>query len=215
MNAYISTDLNMVRELDPARHELALLQEAWLVKGGTIEVLEGPSFKPAPKRHEPPPTPKAAKPVHKPAATDTPYMDKITQRDIDREERVAKRIKDKAELIDHLRKLAETMTYAEAALYTGLPLHRLQRTAAEGGFKFRPAIVSGHNNLRPPPLNEAEDAKNAERILAFKEIGLTRNQARERTGITHRCFVRLLEKFNIDYPRAFIRPAFRPKTLKQ
>lgn len=39
MSAYISTDLNMVKELDPQRHELALLQEAYLNKGGTIEVL--------------------------------------------------------------------------------------------------------------------------------------------------------------------------------
>jgi hypothetical protein len=39
MGAYISNDLNMVKELDPQRHELALLQEAFLSKGGTIEVL--------------------------------------------------------------------------------------------------------------------------------------------------------------------------------
>lgn len=39
MNAYISSDLNMVRELDPKRHELALLQAQWLEHGGTIQVV--------------------------------------------------------------------------------------------------------------------------------------------------------------------------------
>lgn len=39
MSAYISTDLNMVKALDPDRHALALQMEAFLNKGGTIEVL--------------------------------------------------------------------------------------------------------------------------------------------------------------------------------
>ena len=39
MSAYISTDLNMVKALDPERHELALKMEAFLNKGGAIEVL--------------------------------------------------------------------------------------------------------------------------------------------------------------------------------
>lgn len=36
---YISTDLNMVKALDPDRHALALKMEAFLNKGGTIEVI--------------------------------------------------------------------------------------------------------------------------------------------------------------------------------
>lgn len=39
MGAYISNDLNMVKELDPQRHELARLQEAFLNKGGAIQIL--------------------------------------------------------------------------------------------------------------------------------------------------------------------------------
>lgn len=39
MNAYISNDLNMVKELEPARHELALQVEEYLSRKGTIEVL--------------------------------------------------------------------------------------------------------------------------------------------------------------------------------
>lgn len=211
MSAYISNDLNMVKELDPQRHELALLQEAYLGKGGTIEVLEGPSFKPPPERHEPPRKKAQAKPAPKPATT--PYIDKITQRDIDREERVAQRAKDKAERVEYICKLAETMTYAQATLHTGLPLRSLQRIAVEGGFKFQPAINNGYNNLKPKRMTEEEDAKYAERIKACKESGISRNQAIQQVRIGFKTFARILEKFEIDYPkhRAGPHPAFFPK----
>lgn len=210
MSAYISNDLNMVKELDPQRHELALLQEAYLNKGGTIEVLEGPSFKPPPARHEPPPHKKAqAKPAPKPATT--PYIDKITQRDIDREERVAQRAKDKAERAEYIRKLAETMTYAQATLHTGLPLRSLQRMAVEGGFKFLPAVHPG--NPRQKRITAEQDAQYAERIKAFIEVGLSRHQAMQQIGVSFKSFARILAKFNIDYPkhRAGPHPAFFPK----
>lgn len=150
MNAYISTDLNMVKELDPQRHELAMKMEEFVSHGGTIEVLRGPSFVPPPARHEPPPTRKA-KPVNR-TVPETAYIDKITQRDIDREERNAQRAKDKAELMERIRKLAVTMTYAQAVEATGMPRRSLERIAVEGGFKFKPAIV----NSRQPHLRGAE-----------------------------------------------------------
>lgn len=215
MNAYISSDLNMVRELDPKRHELALLQAQWLEKGGTIEVLAGPSFKPAPVRYEPPPTPKAARPVHKPAATDTQYMDKITQRDIEREERVAQRAKEKAERIERIRKLSETMTYAQAVDQTGLTKRQLQRLAIENGFYFQGA--ENGKNPRKARLTDEQAAKYAERLKSFKEVGLTRNQAMSQLGVTFKTFNSLLDRFGIDYPKATKgpHPAFFPKPPKQ
>lgn len=62
-------------------------------------------------------------------------------------------------------------------------------------------------------MGEAKDVKDAERIKAFKEIGLTRNQAMEKTGISFTAFTRILAKFEIDYPksaRGGPRPAFYP-----
>lgn len=199
MHAYISTDLNMVKALDPDRHALALQMEAFLEKGGAIEVLQGPSFVPPPVRHDPPPTVKA-KPV-KHEGIDIAYVDKITQRDIDREERIAQRAKDKAERIALVRKLAATMTYSQAILRTGLPLRTLQKIAKENDFKFQPAIVNGHSNLKRQVQDDAVDAKNAERIKAFLEIGLSRNQAIAQLCTTFKTFNRLLTKFNIDYPK--------------
>lgn len=212
MGAYISNDLNMVKELDPQRHELALLQEAYLNKGGTIEVLQGPSFVPPPIRHEPPPSKKAkVKQATKPVTA--PYIDKITQRDIDREERVAQRAKEKSDLFERIRKLAETMTYAQAAEQTGMPRRSLQRIAVEAGFKFQPAINNGQSNIRPKRITDEQDVKYAERIRAFMEIGLSRNQAMGQIGVTFKTFARLLAKFDIDYPkrRAGPHPALFPK----
>ena len=211
MNAYVSTELSMIQMLDPQRHELALLQEAFLNKGGTIEVLQGPSFVPPPVRHEPPPSVKA-KPV-KQAPVETACIDKLTQRDIDREERIAQRSKDKAERIATVRKLAETMTYSQAVLRTGLPLRTLQKIAVENGFKFQPAINNGRGNLKPKVIDEAQDAKYAERIKAFMEVGLSRNQAMSQCSVTFKTFARILAKFGIDYPKrkAGPHPAFFAK----
>lgn len=212
MNAYVSTELSMIQMLDPQRHELALLQEAFLSKGGTIEVLQGPSFRPPPVRHEPPPRKKVDTVVKVPA-TDTPYMDKITQRDIDREERIAQRAKEKSDLFERIRKLAETMTYAQAVEQTGMPRRSLQRIAVEAGFKFQPATNNGQSNIRPKRITDEQDVKYAERIRAFMEIGLSRNQAMGQIGVTFKTFARILAKFNINYPkrRAGPHPALFPK----
>jgi hypothetical protein len=215
MNAYISNDLNMVKELDPMRHELALLQAEWIGKGGTIEVLAGPSFKPPPERYEPPPSAKVVKPAQRPAATDTPYMDKITRRDIEREERIAQRAKNKAEHIERIRKLSETMTYAQAVEQTGLTKRQLQRLAIENGFYFRGA--ENGKNPRKARLTDEQAAKYAERLKSFKEVGLTRSQAMNQLGVTFKTFNSLLDRFGIDYPKSTRgpQPAFFPKKPKQ
>lgn len=212
MNAYVSTELSMIQMLDPQRHELALLQEAFLNKGGTIEVLQGPSFVPPPVRHEPPPTRKA-KPVSREPEKQN-WLDKMAMRDIEREERATQRAKERIELIEQIRILAQTMTYAQAVLRLGMSRRNLQKIAVENDFKFQPAV----SNSRRPNLrgaaSEAKHAKDAERIKAFKEIGLSRNQAMLQLGVTFKTFNMLLSKFDIDYPKATKgpHPAFFPKT---
>lgn len=217
MNAYVSTELSMIQMLDPQRHELALLQEAFLNKGGTIEVLQGPSFVPPPVRHEPPPKKKAAKSKPAPKAETPAWLDKLAQRDIEREERAIERSREKLELIERIRKLAETMTYAQAIMSTGLSRRTLTNMAKANGFKFQRAI----NNSRKPYMrgasSEEKHANDAERIKTFKEVGLSRNQAMIQLGVTFKTFSMLLEKFNIDYPkrRAGPHPALFPKAPKQ
>jgi hypothetical protein len=173
-------------------------------------VLAGPSFKPAPVRYEPPPRKKAPK-VEKIPATDTVYMDKITRRDMEREERAIQRVKEKTEQMERVRALAETMTYAQAVEQTGLTKRTLQRMAIDGGFSFIPG------NPRKERITDEQAAKYAERILALKEAGLTRNQATIQLRTTFRTFNKILDRFGIDYPRSTRgpQPAFFPKTPKQ
>lgn len=206
MNAYISTDLNMVKELDPQRHELALQMEAYLGKGGTIEVLQGPSFKPPPVRYEPPPRKKSpikAKAVKEPAPD---KVDKLTLRDLEREERRVIAAKARAELVKSVKKFAETMSYAEVIERTGLTRKMLYTMAKDHGFSFQPASYRGEGSNNRGVIDEAHDAKIAERIKAFKEIGLSRNQAMGQCGITFKTFVRILAKFEIDYPKRIAGP---------
>ena len=217
MNAYVSTELSMIQMLDPQRHELALLQEAFLSKGGTIEVLQGPSFVPPPVRHEPPPKKKMPRPAATKPATSLQKPTKMTLREIEREERAAIAAKDRAELVERVKKLAATMSYSQVILRTGLSRKVLYSIAKEHGFKFQPADYKGSRGQKRGVIDDANDAKLAERIKAFMEIGLTRSKAMEQTGLTFKPFIRILAKFNIDYPkrRAGPHPAIFPKAPKQ
>ena len=211
MSAYISNDLNMVKELDPQRHELALQMEAFLEKGGTIEVLRGPSFVPPPVRHEPPPTVKAKPTEAKPEVVT--QLTKMTMRELEREERAAIAVKARADLVEQVKTLAETMSYAQVMDRTGLSRKILYTMAKAHGFSYQPAEYRNGWSANRGVADEAHDAKLAERIKAFKEIGLSRNQAQGQCSITFKTFVRILNKFNIDYPkrRAGPHPAFFAK----
>lgn len=217
MNAYISNDLNMVKELDPQRHELALKMEEFLKKGGTIAVLAGPSFEPPPKRYEPPPRKKVMPPKAKVMAEPKPVTAAAarqkTKRQKERDERAAAKAAERAQRIERARKLAETMNYAQAAEASGLSRKLLATLAKEGGFSFQPSGYIGLQNLRSNTIDDAQDAKDCERIKAFLEIGLSRTQAMNQIGIRFHRFNRLLEKGAIDYPkrRAGPHPAFFAK----
>jgi hypothetical protein len=212
MSAYISTDLNMVKALDPDRHALALKMEAFLNKGGTIEVLQGPSFVPPPVRHEPPPRPKVVIDTTPKPPTAAAIRQK-TRRQKERAEREVERAKERYDLVDRTRKLAETMTYAQAMEATGKSRKVLTAIALEGGFSFQTAAQIGYQNLRAHQADDAQDAKDCERIKAFLEVGLSRTQAMNQMGIRFARFNRLLVKGNIDYPKrkAGPHPAFFAK----
>ncbi|WP_432755323.1 hypothetical protein [Pseudomonas sp. WMBT8] len=200
----ISNHLSMVEALRPACNELAHDIEAFLISGGTIQVLEGPNFRPPPARHHPAPRPKPAK-----AASQEPKqmtcLDKMALRDIERDEMKALRDKAKDEELEYVRKLAETMTYTQAILITGMHLRTLHRLAEKGGFKFQRSDSRSNKDLRF--IDEERDARNAGLIREFLARGFSRNQARESTQTTRKSFERLLEKFGIDYPKDTKGPA--------
>jgi hypothetical protein len=136
-----------------------------------------------------------------------------TKRQLERAERAVEREKERYDLVEHTRKLAETMTYAQAMEATGKSRKVLTAIALEGGFSFQTAAQIGYQNLRAHQADDAQDAKDCERIKAFLEVGLSRTQAMNQMGIRFARFNRLLVKGNIDYPkrRAGPHPAFFAK----
>jgi len=197
MGAYVSTELNMVKENAARSYEIAMLERDFLRKGGVIEVLQGPSFVPPPARHEPPPRRKAAKPLTPKAVAEPEKVTKMTLREIEREERAEIAERARAELVEQVKKLAETMNYSQAILRTGLSRKTLFSMAKEHGFKFQPAGYTRGG------VDGANDADLAKRIKAFMKAGLTRSKAMENSGLTFKPFLRILARFNIDYPKAF------------
>lgn len=187
-------------------NELASNVEAFLSKGGTIEVLEGPSFKPR-ERFEPPPSIKAPKPVAAKPEEVPVFVDKMTLRAIERAERQAIAAKDREKLVAQVKKLAETMCYSEVSQRTGLSRKMLYTMSTQHDFKFKPAPYRNGADKKRGVADEKHDANTIERINAFKEIGLSRNQAIDQLGVTFRTFNRLLAKFDIDYPKRTKGPA--------
>lgn len=202
----ISNHLSMVEALRPASNELAHNIEAFLSKGGTIQVLETPPEIPR-VRYEPPPTMKKTKPVQAKAEPKPVFVDKMTLREKERSERQAMAAKERADLVEHVKTLAETMNYAEAVQRTGLSRKMLYLMAAKHGFKFKPAEYRNGSDKRRGMIDEAHDIKTAERIKAFKESGASRTQAIGSMGITSGTFNRILAKFDIDYPKRTKGPA--------
>lgn len=203
----ISILQNEVERLRGAAVEIARDVEAFLNSGGTIKVLEGPSFKPR-VRYEPPPRPKIAKAIIQELASEPEpmsFLDKMAQRDIERDELNALRDKAKDEEMEYIRGLAQTLTYTRAILRTGMHLRSLQRFAKKGGFKFQPSDTRGNKDLRF--VDEERDARNAALIREFIARGFTKNQACESIQSNRKNFERLLAKFDIDYPTSNKGPA--------
>lgn len=209
MNAYISTDLNMVKALDPERHRIELAREEFLSKGGAIEVLQGPSFVPPPVRHEPLPRVIVVKDTT-PKPPNAAATRQKTRRQRESAERALVRVQERVEQTDRARKLAETMTYAQAQEATGISRKLLTTLAKEGGFSFKNAAYRGFGNLLPNTIDHARDENDAKRINALAKEGLSRTQTMNQIGMSFHRFNRLLAKFNIDYPKrkAGPHPAF-------
>jgi predicted DNA-binding protein (UPF0251 family) len=101
----------------------------------------------------------------------------------------------KAEREAMLRELAKTMTYAQAKEKTGLSVSTLHRAAMAGGFQFQLNVQ--HRGRAPDPEG---DAKKCERLIALRDIGLTRHQVAKQMGIGRSQFERLIDQYYIDFP---------------
>ena len=98
--------------------------------------------------------------------------------------------------------LASTHTQSEALAVLGISRRTLCSMAQEHGIKFKKPTRGGANGAERSEQLEARDAKYAERIRAFLELGITRRQCCGRLAISNKAFERIIAAHGIDYPKA-------------
>ncbi len=156
--------------------DLEAAKAAFFASGRTMLVVEHGDYVPPPARREPAPKP---------------------QRNRSKGEiRSAMRL----ERLEKVKTLAQTMTCAEAMAHTGLSCTCLWKYAADGKFRFRPDPNRGKGNLGKKLSDPDQDRANAEQIIAYRNLQLSRGQTAKLMGISYKQLVRLLEDFDIEYP---------------
>nr|WP_276616126.1 hypothetical protein [Pseudomonas syringae] len=165
--------------------------DAFLAKGGEIQTLSGFPARPKPKPygrrnavHVRKPTPRRrTKEAMRAAAPQDAIQDRCHAR---------------AEQVEVVRKLAETMTITDVMRETGLSIYRLRKMARVHGFEFK--AFSPASNLIPYQHDPVADALNVVRIKAARDRGISRKAAVRELGLSNTMIKRLIREFNIDYP---------------
>lgn len=156
--------------------DLEAAKAAFFASGGSIIVLDGFEYTP-----------------HRP------------HRDIERVQAAPKREcakkKRRQEQLAELRKVAETMTYAQARAHTGLSQSALYQASKDGGFSFQPEPRSERAPAARTYTDPAADRELAKKIAALRDEGLNRTQAKAKLGISDRKFCRVIHLFSVDYPK--------------
>jgi hypothetical protein len=187
----ISNHLGMVEALRPASNELAAAVEQFLAAGGHIE--EGPACgyipKPITYSNQMPPAPKPFV-RHRVEPAPLPFAPLDVRSD------------KRAEKAEMVKALAETHTQTEASVATGMTLRTLRELARDFGFSFKRASHGGHYGKKWREETKIRDAKYAERILTFKELGVSRRVVCGKLAISHGTLDRILSEYAIDYPKA-------------
>lgn len=187
----ISHELSMIQMNDPLRAELAADIDAFLSVGGTIQELPGFGIvhRPITYSTQMPPSPKPF--VRRRVERAPPKLSAREQAAVCREQV-------RIEMVARVSELSKTMTRNEVMALTDLSRHKLYRITEENNLTFK---LDPAGSFHPNKIDVARDAKNAERIKAFMEIGISRRQCRERLEIGVKGFDRILRTYEIDYPK--------------
>ena len=187
----ISNHLSLVEQLRPKSNELAAQVAQFLASGGQIKVAEPIGYKPKPITYsnQMPPAPK---PFVRRRVEATPLP--LHSKDIRQQER--------DELAERIRELGTTHTQTEASVALGMSRRTLLSMSQGYGFKFKKATRGGANDAHRQEQVRARDAKYAERIRAFLELGITRRQCCGKLVIGNKAFERIIAAHGIDYPKA-------------
>ncbi|WP_339545098.1 hypothetical protein [Pseudomonas sp. RA_35y_Pfl2_P32] len=186
----ISNHLSLVEQLRPKSNELAAQVAQFLASGGQIKVAEPIGYKPKPITYsnQMPPTPK---PFVRRRVEADPVPAPLSIREEKRRTKA-----------DQIIALAATHTQTEVAQALSIGRRTLLSMSQEYGFKFKKATRGGANDAHRQEQVRARDAKYAERIRAFLELGITRRQCCGRLAIGNKAFERIITAHGIDYPKA-------------
>ena len=187
----ISNHLSMVEALRPKSNELAAQVDQYLAAGGKIEEAEPYNYRPKPISYsnQMPPAPKPFV-RRRPPAPPQP----LSAQDIRHQERVKQ--------LERIREMAPTHTQAEVVEALGISRRTLYNIAQAHNLTFKGAARGRLTGKDREQDLESRDAKFAERIRAFLELGITRRQACGRLGIANKTFERIIADHGIDYPKA-------------
>lgn len=187
----ISNHLSLVEALRPASDELAAQVAELVAAGGKIEVAEPIGYKPKPITYsnQMPPAPKPF--VRRKVEASPLPLDKT---DIRTQERL--------KLAEQIRQLGVTHTQTEVAAALSVSRRLIYNYAARYDITFKAPTRGGARSLVRKEVDEARDAKLAERIKAFLELDITRRQCCGKLAIGNKAFERIITTHGIDYPKA-------------
>lgn len=187
----ISNHLSLVEALRPASDELAAQVEQYLASGGQIEEAPPYNYKPKPITYsnQMPPAPK-------------PFVRRwveVAPLPLDKDDiRTQARIK----LVEQIRQLGITHTQTEVAAALGVSRRLIYNHASRYDITFKAPTRGGARNLVHNVIDTERDAKFAERIRAFMDLGISRRQCCGKLATGSKAFERIIAAHGIDYPKA-------------
>ena len=187
----ISNHLSLVEQRRPKSNELAAQVAQFLTSGGQIKVAEPIGYKPKPISYSnqmpPAPKPVVRRRVEAPPPPPTAFDARQQARE---------------KLVDQVRGLSSTYTQVEVAAAVGISRKAIYNIAKEHDITFQRPTRGGANDSARLEQVAARDARLAERIRAFLELGITRRQCCGRLAIGNKAFERIIKTHGIDYPKA-------------
>lgn len=113
--------------------------------------------------------------------------------------------RDKQVFADKVREMAKSMTQKDIVDALGVSRKVLFALGQKHGFVFKFGRTSAPKTTGPK-TDRSQDMVRVERIMAFKEIGLTRAQAARQLEVNDKLFIRLITEYDVDYPKYVSNP---------
>ncbi|MDQ0124658.1 hypothetical protein J2W17_003612 [Pseudomonas lini] len=171
MSAYVSTELSMIQMLDPLRHELAMLQDVFILKGGAIQELPSCGI-----AHRPPNYNRSMTPNFQGEAAKV----------------------DSGELVVRIRAMAKTLNRSEICEKEGISLGVLRGIGRRYSIEFK---VGPKKAFAPNKATAASEALLVIRVKDCVAKGINRSQCAKTLSISSTLLLRLIKDYAIDYPK--------------